>query len=404
MWKFFTESARRAILRAQTMAMENGDTEVAPIHLLLGILSETDEYSTNVGYLLALAGLTSEELRLYCYAAAPKQAGPSYEPKLSPEAKRVLDLTANTVRRLNSPCVDLEHLLVGLARLKQGPHYEAVLRPLGLDEKVLLRHIRAMNRPAKWCRHPVESASFASRGILDLAENHMRATFCGRIGTGHLLLALLENPSGMMASLLQAASVNEVELRAALRRRIVQDGEIATPQRRYDRAAQGVLDRARDLALSEGFRQWGPVHLLLALLPRRLTLQAAGRGEFEHAAEHALEPFAEALRAGYARSLARPSPTLSAGVQDAMLREAVIHLALIGAGPVQWWLGYFTITERIPGFGFFGMMLLLTIPVAAMAAVGSVVKPRYVQARSHGLSYLSGLVIVGLLILNQFLT
>lgn len=278
--------------------MERGHAAVEPAHLLLGLLAVTEESPSRIPEILILAGVSKEEIRFYCEAALPPGNANEPEPALTPAARRAVELTANVILLLNPPSIEPEHLLLALALLNKEPHYKAILEPLGLGEAELLEHLAVLNGPKTAMRHPLKLASPEARQVLEKADRLMRDTFCGRIGTAHLLLALLDESSDAMTTLLQAAEIDVAALRAAVRRGIVQDGELATSERRYNRAAQQVLDRARDLAFAENRVLWEPRHLLRALLPRPMVPneKLASGADPGDSVSSFLEPCAERLR------------------------------------------------------------------------------------------------------------
>jgi len=130
MWQRFTERARKVILLAQEDAQRMGSGSVDTEHLLLGLIRDQEGVAAQV---LDKVGATLEEVK----AATEKQivpspsAPPSAEPKLTPRAKRVLELAADEARRMKHNYIGTEHLLLGLLREKDGVAAQ-VLRSFGL--------------------------------------------------------------------------------------------------------------------------------------------------------------------------------------------------------------------------------------------------------------------------------
>jgi ATP-dependent Clp protease ATP-binding subunit ClpC len=130
MWQRFTERARRVILLGQEEAGKMGSGHVGTEHLLLGLVSENEGVAAQV---LQKMGVSLERARAEIVAEV-EQSGESSsgEPKLTPKAKRVLELAADEARRMRHNYIGTEHLLLALLREKDGLAAK-VLRKLGLN-------------------------------------------------------------------------------------------------------------------------------------------------------------------------------------------------------------------------------------------------------------------------------
>lgn len=169
MWQRFTEPARRAIMFAQHEAARTNSKTVETEHILLGLLQDTDSTATKVlsGMDVTLEKvwkelaptiipmgdhfLTREELddlgllfhvdtELVRQIEAKllhklRAQGSETEPKLSPQAKHVLELAANEARQLcdqlGTSDIGSEHILLGLLRQTDG-NAARILNGLGL--------------------------------------------------------------------------------------------------------------------------------------------------------------------------------------------------------------------------------------------------------------------------------
>ena len=130
MWQRFTERARRVILLGQEEASKMNSSHVGTEHLLLGLVRENEGVAAQV---LQKMGVSLQRVRQEIEAEVePSEEGASSEPKLTPRAKRVLELAADEARRMRHNYIGTEHLLLALLREKDGVA-ATVLRKLGLN-------------------------------------------------------------------------------------------------------------------------------------------------------------------------------------------------------------------------------------------------------------------------------
>jgi hypothetical protein len=99
-------------------------------HLLLGLIRENEGVGAQV---LIKMGVEFEKLRLNIEDEIDQTDEPaSSEPKLTPRAKRVLELAADEARGMKHNYIGSEHLLLALIREKDGVAAN-VLRKMGLN-------------------------------------------------------------------------------------------------------------------------------------------------------------------------------------------------------------------------------------------------------------------------------
>ncbi|PQV64992.1 ATP-dependent Clp protease ATP-binding subunit ClpC [Abditibacterium utsteinense] len=131
MWQRFTERARRVILLGQEEAGKMNSGHVGTEHLLLGLVRENEGVAAQV---LQKMGVSLPKVRTEIeqeVSPGGADAGGG-EPKLTPKAKRVLELAADEARRMRHNYIGTEHLLLALLREKDGLA-ATVLRRLGLN-------------------------------------------------------------------------------------------------------------------------------------------------------------------------------------------------------------------------------------------------------------------------------
>ena len=130
MWQRFTERARRVILLGQEEAGKMNSGHVGTEHLLLGLVRENEGVAAQV---LTKMGVSLSKVRTEIEGEVQPGSDPtSGEPKLTPKAKRVLELAADEARRMRHNYIGTEHLLLALLREKDGLA-ATVLRRLGLN-------------------------------------------------------------------------------------------------------------------------------------------------------------------------------------------------------------------------------------------------------------------------------
>jgi ATP-dependent Clp protease ATP-binding subunit ClpC len=131
MWQRFTERARRVILLGQEEASRMQASHVGTEQLLLGLVRENEGVAAQV---LQKMGIALDKVRSEVEAQVHPEGGPPLvgEPKLTPKAKRVLELAADEARRMRHNYIGTEHLLLALLREKEGLA-AIVLRKLGMD-------------------------------------------------------------------------------------------------------------------------------------------------------------------------------------------------------------------------------------------------------------------------------
>jgi ATP-dependent Clp protease ATP-binding subunit ClpC len=133
MWQRFSERSRRVVLRAQEEAGRHRHAVVDTEHLLLGILADEDCPGAAA---LRHAGLDAQQIR-EALALGTLPTSQRSEPKLTPPARRALELAAEEAERMRLHHIDTEHLLLALLLEKCGRAYE-VLSSQGLE----LEHVR----------------------------------------------------------------------------------------------------------------------------------------------------------------------------------------------------------------------------------------------------------------------
>lgn len=128
----FTPRARNVVMAAQNEARAASNSQIAPEHLALGLLSEPDGIA---GRAIAAQGVAPETLRRTVTTKLPSAA--DEVPDLIPydsQARKALELTFREALRLGHNYVGTEHILLALLELEAGA---GVLTGLGIEKKAV---------------------------------------------------------------------------------------------------------------------------------------------------------------------------------------------------------------------------------------------------------------------------
>src|SRR5215472_14787589 len=129
----FTPRARNVMMAAQEAARAAGSAEIAPPHLVLGLLSEPHGLAAQA---IIAQEVTLDRVREAVAATLPPASGQA-PPALIPfdaQAKNVLELTFQEALRLGHNYVGTEHLLLALLELEAG---QGPLAGLGLGKAAI---------------------------------------------------------------------------------------------------------------------------------------------------------------------------------------------------------------------------------------------------------------------------
>ncbi|MET0196980.1 MAG: Clp protease N-terminal domain-containing protein [Rhodococcus fascians] len=131
-FKRFTPRAKNVVVASQNEANAAGNAEIAPAHLVLGLLTEKESIGTR--FLLS-DGRTEQQVRDAAQALLPASEGRS--PALIPYdagSKKVLELTFREALRLGHNYVGTEHVLLAMLEFENG---EGLLTDLGLEKNAV---------------------------------------------------------------------------------------------------------------------------------------------------------------------------------------------------------------------------------------------------------------------------
>jgi ATP-dependent Clp protease ATP-binding subunit ClpB len=142
-WDKFTLKSQEAIQEASSLANENGQPEVVPLHLLMALL---DDKEGIIVPLLQKVGIPTEQLLATArqgIAALPKVSGAAAEPGLSTAMQRVLNDASKEAQDFKDEYVSTEHLLLALAQLKKDPA-QLLLVSMGATRDAILQGLTSV--------------------------------------------------------------------------------------------------------------------------------------------------------------------------------------------------------------------------------------------------------------------
>ncbi len=137
-WDKFTVKSQEAVQAATNLALENGNPELTPIHLLAALLTDREGIVVPV---LQKIGVPTEQLTARAndaLARLPKVGGGSSQPGLSNTAQKVLDRAFKEAADFKDEYVSTEHLLLALTEQKGDPSRD-LLASLGATHESVLQ-------------------------------------------------------------------------------------------------------------------------------------------------------------------------------------------------------------------------------------------------------------------------
>jgi ATP-dependent Clp protease ATP-binding subunit ClpB len=142
-WDKFTLKSQEAIQQASSLANENGQPEVAPMHLLMALLEDKEGI---IVPLLQKVGIPTEQMLAsarHAIAGMPKVSGATSEPGLSNAMQRVLNDASKEAHDFKDEYVSTEHLLLALAQLKKDPA-QMLLASMGATRDAILQGLTSV--------------------------------------------------------------------------------------------------------------------------------------------------------------------------------------------------------------------------------------------------------------------
>jgi ATP-dependent Clp protease ATP-binding subunit ClpB len=177
-WDKLTVKAQEAVQRANDLASEHGNPEVAPLHLLAALLEDQEGI---VPPILEKIGIGPQGVLSEIYQDVerlPKVSGGAAQPALSQAANQLLDLAFKEAGNFKDEYVSTEHLLLAITQLKRESAQEILARRGATHDAILKalssvrgsQRITDQNPEAKYQaleRYAKDLTELARRGKLD---------------------------------------------------------------------------------------------------------------------------------------------------------------------------------------------------------------------------------------------
>ena len=219
----FTVKAQEAISAANTIAIDNGNQEIADIHLMNALLDQSEgiilplieKININVA---DIAALLKEELQKY-----PKVSGDNVQVYLSSELGNTLNIAAKEAQQLKDDYVSTEHLLIALSesRSKTGE----ILKKNGITKQKIyqaLVEIRGSQRVSD--QNPEDKYQALQRfgkNITDLAKKGRLDPVIGRDDEIRRVIQVLSRRTKNNPVLIGEPGVGKTAIVEGLAQRIV---------------------------------------------------------------------------------------------------------------------------------------------------------------------------------------
>ena len=141
-WEKFTVKSQAAIQAASTLAAENGNPELLPLHLMAALLEDKEGIVLPV---LEKVGVPAQELLANLNQAIgklPKVSGGA-QPSMSAAANKVLEQAAREADNFKDEYISTEHLLLALATQKSDA-VQVAMAALGATHEAILKALTAV--------------------------------------------------------------------------------------------------------------------------------------------------------------------------------------------------------------------------------------------------------------------
>ncbi|GAB4332220.1 MAG: ATP-dependent chaperone ClpB [Calditrichia bacterium] len=167
----FTIKAQEAVAEAQKLAMEHGNPQLEPEHLLSALLSDNEGIIPNVITKVGVAPVQVKRNVDELIEKLPKVSGAAGQHVyLSPASNQVFMIAENEAKNLKDEFISTEHLLLGLTELKNSP-LSTVLQKYGVSkDKILKALMDIRGRQRVTDQNPEGKYMALQRYAIDLTE------------------------------------------------------------------------------------------------------------------------------------------------------------------------------------------------------------------------------------------
>ena len=156
-WDKFTVKAQEAIQRANELASEHGNSELAPLHLLAALVEDREGI---VAPVLEKIGIGPQAVLSELYQEIEKLpkvsgSGGPQQPSMSSQINQVLERAFKEADTFKDEYVSTEHMLLALTSLKRDPAQELLARHGATHDAILKANVRFHKAVAAATRNPL---------------------------------------------------------------------------------------------------------------------------------------------------------------------------------------------------------------------------------------------------------
>ncbi len=222
-----TIKAQESLQSAYTLARNNGQQAVEPLHLLAALITEDDSLSS---FLLGRVGVNIRTLRSNvqnAVAALPKVFGGNGEQYFAPDTSKVIQRAIDFTKKFNDRYASVEHLL--LALIAERGTAADLLKGQGATEKELIAAIREFRKGAtvdsQTSNQEFDALGKYAINLNDLARSGKLDPVIGRDEEIRRVLQILSRRTKNNPILVGEAGVGKTAIAEGIAHRIV-DGDV----------------------------------------------------------------------------------------------------------------------------------------------------------------------------------
>jgi ATP-dependent Clp protease ATP-binding subunit ClpB len=224
-WEKLTVKSQEAVQSAASMAAENGNPEVLPIHLLVALLEDREGVVLPV---LEGAGVRVQELLTGANAAIaklPKVSGSNAQPSMAASLQKILERASKEAESFKDEYISTEHLLLALTEAKSDPTRDA-LAAMGATHDAVLKALSAVRGSQRVTDQNPEGKFQAlekyGKDLTDLARKGKLDPVIGRDEEIRRVVQVLSRRTKNNPVLIGEPGVGKTAIVEGLARRIIQ--------------------------------------------------------------------------------------------------------------------------------------------------------------------------------------
>jgi ATP-dependent Clp protease ATP-binding subunit ClpB len=224
-WEKLTVKSQQAVQAAASLAAENGNPEVLPMHLLAALLEDRKGVVLPV---LEGAGVRVQQLLSGANAAIaklPKVSGSNAQPAMAASLQKILERASKEAEAFKDDFISTEHLLLALTEAKGDPTRDA-LAAMGATHDTVLKALSAVRGSQRVTDQNPEGKFQAlekyGKDLTDLARKGKLDPVIGRDEEIRRVIQVLARRTKNNPVLIGEPGVGKTAIVEGLARRIIQ--------------------------------------------------------------------------------------------------------------------------------------------------------------------------------------